>query len=122
MPRSALYLSQKVRQGRYRQIFTFSFDSDAAHDFIVGQAGIFGTRTVISCQPDNRVVVFVFVNGFITNFLPIKKEWFVMECGVVIFQIGRCQKQFPSCKNHPILNGVGVVIQFFRQLGLFLLS
>ena len=74
---------------------------------------------VIGSQPDDRVIVFIFVNGFITNFLPIKKEWFVMECGVVIFQIGRCQKQFPSCKNHPILNGVGVVIQVFRQLGLF---
>ncbi|HBB09756.1 MAG TPA: hypothetical protein DCZ68_07235 [Faecalibacterium sp.] len=42
-----------------------------------------------------------------------------MECGVVTFQIGRCQKQFPSCKNHPILNGVGVVIQIFWQFVFF---
>ena len=76
--------------------FTFSLDSDAAHDFIVGQAGIFGTRTVISCQPDNRVVVFVFVNSFNADFVSIKKHRFLMESGIIIFQIGGCQKQLPG--------------------------
>ena len=99
--------------------FTIGPDGNAAHDFVVGQAGIFGTSMVIGSQPDDRVIVFIFVNGFITNFLPIKKEWFVMERGVVIFQIGRCQKQFPSCKNHPILDEAGVMIQIFGQFGLF---
>lgn len=53
---------------------------------------------VIGSQPDDRVIVFIFVNGFITNFLPIKKEWFVMECGVVIFRLEGVRSNFPVAR------------------------
>lgn len=78
---------RKLGQGIYRQILALGLDGDAAHDFIVGQTGIFGTCTVVSCHPDNRVVVFVFVNSFNTNFVSIKEHRFLMESRVIIFQI-----------------------------------
>ena len=78
--------------------FTFSLDSDAAHDFIVGQAGIFGTRTVISCQPDNRVVVFVFVNSFNADFVSIKNIGSSWKVALSYFRLEGVRSSFPVAR------------------------
>lgn len=90
-----------VAESAPRQIppdFTIGPDGNAAHDFVVGQAGIFGTSMVIGSQPDDRVIVFIFVNGFITNFLPIKKSGSSWSVALSYFRLEGVRSNFPVAR------------------------
>ena len=99
--------------------FSLRPDGDAAHDLVVGQAGVLSTSMIVGSQPDNGVIVLVFVNSLITNFMSIEKERLLMECDRIVLQIGGGQHQSAAGSYDPVFDQAGVVVQGFRQVDLF---
>ena len=51
---------------------------------------------VIGSQPDDRMIVFIFVNGFDANFMPIEVQRLLMEsCTIVLFRLEGVSTNFP---------------------------